>query len=955
ITVTIDKNWNPISVYSVENYARAIPVLGAMNCTGRLTEVFTQLDDPVGVVPERDFFQPYVDEAKRNPDFNGGGNFPPQEDNSAAAYLAAAFGDYISGAKNLDLTVDMAVGDFTAYDLTLSLNIDTMAVRAMLGNLYVGYSGDKVNIKLNDINGYVSAAEFSELLKNEQIKNLFGGLGEFDVTQLFGGDILGTVFENCEMTTDNGIRRIHMPFAIDTSSFGADGLTSVEVDASIYIKEDGKSLQSITGDISVLGKTINVVAKPLKTAPVFPATDNATDLSGILVFLPDLIATATRPTLDISGQIVAMGQTVNVDAYIDRTNGLKVEAVLSVMGADLSVKYVDGTVYVGLGNIDARGTAEELPTLVNALLDTVDLGKYTDLIRMLMPKSLNDVVSMIKSLDVSENEITLELNFLTSPVTVYAKRGDGIIAGFGMGIDFDMLGIKFDAAADFDVSAPEAREIELPSGDDYISFAQLAQLITDITPYLENSANYDIAFRGNIAQGANVYAVDGEFTIDKLTDNKQVYGVTAAGAAIVLGQTVNIVHIDGVTYIEFAGLRAKLASSDAGKFKSPVLRIINALADAATFDPADIVSGAVEAVKSITVNDDGALVITISVNGDDLTVVFAPKLGTVSVAGVVDGIAVDLEITVGITDAVRDISAPQNASEYMNAAELDVTLEKLADIVEVKAISAPIAVTADGTTYTALFELSFADGLKARLTENTLGLDVTLYGGKIYFALEDIRIVATPDDISPLIAALDGIVPADILQMLESTLNGGINVQAVLRSALAAIGSSKLENGIITVTPVVGATTVEIAIATDLSKITVDASGIFVNLDPQARPVTIPAPIGEYAQAKDVIAAFAPMAPLALGDAIEIGINAEIYGVPVIGFAYVSFAGASLADMQAEINVRVGDLPVIVTVRNATVFIKIGANIRLSEELNEKSIMALVDKLDYAIAGLKQT
>ena len=166
VTVTIDKNWNPISVRSVETYDIAIPVLGAMSCTGTLTEVFTQIGDPEATVPERDFFQPYVDKAKKN-------------------------GDYLSGAKNLDLTVDMAIDDFTAYDLTLSLNLSDMAVRATIGDLYVGYSGDKVNIKLNGINGYVTAAEFSELLKDERVGALLGGLGEFDFTALFGGDILG--------------------------------------------------------------------------------------------------------------------------------------------------------------------------------------------------------------------------------------------------------------------------------------------------------------------------------------------------------------------------------------------------------------------------------------------------------------------------------------------------------------------------------------------------------------------------------------------------------------------------------------------------------------------------------------------------------------------------------------------------------------------------------------------
>ena len=193
----------------------------------------------------------------------------------------------------------------------------------------------------------------------------------------------------------------------------------------------------------------------------------------MLDFVPDMLATAAQPAIGISGEIAVMGQTVRADAYIDRENG-KAEAIISLMGADMYFKYADGSVYVGMGNIDARGTVEELPALTDALLGAVDLGKYADLIRRLMPESLNEVLAMVKSLDVADDRLTLGLNFLTSPVELYTTRADGMISGFGLNVNFDMLGVKFDATADFAVSVPAPREIVLPSGDDYITFTQLA-------------------------------------------------------------------------------------------------------------------------------------------------------------------------------------------------------------------------------------------------------------------------------------------------------------------------------------------------------------------------------------------------------------------------------------------------------------------------------------------------
>ena len=944
VTVTIDKNWNPISVYSVENYDIAIPVLGAMNCTGRLTEVFTQIGDPDAVVPERDFFQPYVDEAKKNPDFNGGGK-PDVDDDSAATYLAAAFGDYLSGAKNLDLTIDMAVGDFSAYDLIVSLNLGTTEVRAMLGDLYVGYDGDKVNIKLNEINGYLSSADFSELLKNEQIANMLGGLGAFDVTQLFGGDMLGTVFNKCEMTTEDGIRRIHMPFALDASVLGIDGVESVDVDASIYIKEDGKILQSITGEITVLGKTVEVTAKPLKTEPIFPATDNAVDLSGVLDFVPDTLATASKPTLGISGTVVVNGQTVNADAYIDRTDGLKIDAVISCMGVELSVKYADGTVYVGLGNIDARGTADELPALVNALLDTLDLGKYADVFRMLIPQSLNDVTAMIKSLDVSDDRITLGLNVLTSPVKLYATRADGMINGFGLGIDFDMLGIKFSAAADFGITSPDAREIELPSGEKYITFAQLAQLITDLAPYLDSAANYDIVLRGEIAQGANVYAIDGAFAADKLVENKQVVGMTAAGAVCALGQTVNLIYVDGTAYVELAGIRVKLAAADTGKFKSPALRIIDTFVNIASVDPADMINGALGSIGSVTVNADGALVAAITVNGDVIDITFAPKLGTVSVIGAINGVSLNVRINVKTTTDVRDVKAPDNAEEYMNAAELDVTLDKLADILDSKAVTAKIEAATDVGTIAGELALSFADGIKARLTASELALEVTLYDGKIYFALGEIRVVASADDIEPLLTALDGAVPENILQALETMINGGINVQAAVTQALAAIGSPKLENGVITVITDVGTTAVEIAAATDLSQITIKAAGVTACISPEAKATDIPAPVGKYTPAAELISVIPDVVRLTKRGAVSLGFNASVAtaqdSYDVSGSALIDFKDG----IKASAAVRALGQTLNVSYIDGTAYASVGA-------IKAKFDTADIDALKPAVLDL---
>ncbi|MDE6293350.1 MAG: hypothetical protein K2L88_01860, partial [Clostridiales bacterium] len=69
VTVTVNSQWYPISTRTLEEYDIEIPVLGAMRCSGDNFEEFSMIDDENGKIPEKDFFQKYVDEAKSKPGY----------------------------------------------------------------------------------------------------------------------------------------------------------------------------------------------------------------------------------------------------------------------------------------------------------------------------------------------------------------------------------------------------------------------------------------------------------------------------------------------------------------------------------------------------------------------------------------------------------------------------------------------------------------------------------------------------------------------------------------------------------------------------------------------------------------------------------------------------------------------------------------------------------------------
>ncbi|MCH5161639.1 MAG: hypothetical protein J1G04_06370, partial [Clostridiales bacterium] len=949
VTIKIAPDWTPISVTTVENYDVAIPVLGAMNCTSNMLEVFYDVDIDDGVIPEREFFQPYVDNAKNDPSY-----VPPdipEGNRSPADYLATAFADYISGERNLDLTVDINAAGIWAYDLILSLNIGTMDVRAMLGDLYVKYSGDKVNIKLNDINGYLNTADFASLIQNEQISALLSGLGglsDFDIMSLFGGDMLGTVFSNCEMTTENGITRIHMPFALDISALGL-GADAVDIDASIYIAEEDMSLRSITGEITLFGKKITIEAKPLTRLPSFPSTEGAVDLSGLLDFVPDILTLAQSKTFGISGTVTALGQTLGVSAYVDITDGIKADAVISAMGADVSVKYVDGTIYLGVGAIDARGTASELMDLAAPLLGSVDINKYLDIIKLMLPSTVNDFVGMIKSLEVTPEKLTLGVNILTSPITLSLERAGGSITGLEFAFNFDMFGIKLDAAADLDITTPEARKIQLPSGEDYITFAQLAKLIEQVKPYLDAKA-FDVVASGSVTASSKFdFTMGAKINLDET-------GVAASGSVTALGQALNIAYSGTTAYISLGNLKFKLDTNNIDAIADPIMNLLGIELPTVNID--ELIPQALSAVKSLTVNDDGKVTAVLQMQDVDITAVIDLAAGTADIRGTAMGVALSLEATVTPLGEQTNVVLPDNTDEYIDLVKFVPTMKSVFGILETKSVSANMAFAMGDIAESALLELSFADGLKARITHAGFGLNITVIGETAYIALGDIRVVGSLNDVPALLDAIDPVLPDNVKQTIADVMGmlGNLPpVQDIIDIALAAVTSLTVDStDALHATITYNDIAILLSASTDLSTVTANiAAGnnrIVVTLDGiSSEEVTVSVPAGSYATLANLTDIAKTIIPLTTEKAFGIALNnVTVLGTTLSGQVYIGTEGGIAVDA----NLMLADVAVRITVVGGKLYLSVGDSIRLTEQLTIEALQTLAAELEVYIPGI---
>ena len=940
ITFEIAGDWTPIRVTTVENYDIAIPVLGAMNCTGTNVETFYDVDS-VTELPEHDFYKPYVDEAKKSPGYVSP-EVPIVTPGSPADYLAAAFADYMTGEKDLALTIDVTSDAISAYGLELSVNLKTFETQAMLGDLYVKYAGDKVYIRLNELNGYIPVSEFSALLQDERVSGVLSGLGNFDFAGLFGDDMLGTIFANCEMNTENGVTCIRIPFSLDLSEAG---MGDVAIDASIFIDDESKALKSVKCTVTVNGAAIGIEAQPPRRAPRFPSVEGATDISGALDFIPDLITTLQQKTLFVSGTVTVAGNDIGVSAYIDRNDGFKIDGVISALGLDIAVKYADGNIYASLGNINVRGTADELPVLINAVLELTgtDMNKYADVIKLLMPSTLSDFIGMVKSLEVTDDRLDIGLGVLTIPIDIGVTRGDGAVTGIDLGVKVDMFGIKLDAAAKLKIEAQTAHETELPSGE-FISFEQLAGLIASVKPYLESDAF-------NVTLGASFEA--GGARYDVKADVSLVGTQKAAGTLTALGQTAQITYTDETAYIALGSIKLKLNVNDIDKLSAPIARLIRLLAPAngnAEGNGTDnIIATLLSKPTAVAVNEDGALVIKIAVGEYELDITADLESGVVTATDRAGKLNVTL--TLAPATDVPQITAPSDANNYVDLAALDVTLDKLAQILEQKSLSASAEISVSGISVPLAVALDFNDGLKLEISQTELGLNVRLINDTLYIALGNIKISGKASDLPALLNALDGIIPNELSDAIGMLTSGNAFDKASVLNTVKAVVNTITRfaesDGTLFADVAYNGVSASLAIVLDLSEITanVAVNDVAVKLgisDMTAEPVNIAAPIDaqSYVKASALVPAAEKAAKIFKQKSLALSADIGIGNTSLSLDAEISFDGIfKLRAVERSLGLEI-------TVIGKTAYVALG-DVRVAGSLDD--IPALLELLDGII------
>ena len=838
VTIKFTSEWKPIAVITFDNYDLALPVLGAMNCSTTMTEYFYDIDDENGEIPEQSFFE------ERMGDVDGGEL--PSGQPAPADYLATAFAKYLDGSANLDLVADINIAGVAIDNLALSVDIGTMNVRAKLDELAIEYSDNKVYITLNKIKGYFTVDKFTSLLNDPTVASLIGGLGDLpDFDNLLSGDILSTVFGACEMTSADGVTCIRLPFDL------AEGIS---IDASLYISDEDMSLVSIKGIVKAFGVEIKLNAKP-KTAK-FPQVDETyACLDYTLDFIPDAIATIKSTTYGVSGNAKFIDYEFDIDAYIDRGDGIKVDATLGVFGLDIGIKYINGDIYITAGNINIHAKPDDL----TAVMDVV--GKFTDvdikevlgidvmekllgqeitpeLIDKFMPHTVAEWIATVKSLNVTENSLDLSLLLPSTPINIGLTRANGKLDGVKLDASLVMLTKITRISADLDITTPSKKEVTAPT--DYVELSDLLDLVPTIEALMSAKA-----FNINLGVDVAGYHIDGDVTL--ATDG----GISASGTISALGQSADIVYIDDSVYVRLGNVKLKLAVSDIPsllahfgiEFPIDLGDGLDLGALVENIDIPSVLGIALGAVKSIE-KVDGNIAVNIEIAGVAATVTVGDGIGlALSVGGV------DITGTLTALDSAPVITPPADGDKYINVVDLVPTIEAL---MSAKAFGINLGVDVAGYHIDGDVTLATDGGISASGTISALGqsADIVYIDDSVYVRLGNVKLKLAVSDIPSLLAHFGIELPIDLGDGLDlGALVEDIDIPSVLGLALGAVKSIEKVDGNIAVNIEIAGVAATVTVGDDiglaLSVGGVDITGTLTALD-SASVITPPADGDKY-------------------------------------------------------------------------------------------------------------
>lgn len=759
LTVTMNADWEPQKVVVEENYDISIPVVGMATCDGVLTEEFHGYGEETPI-PDQALFQRYIDEEYDPNNLDNGS--ADSGDTDIMSYISNVFDTDENGKATLG--IDFTLNDGTPQTAYVQVDTKNSSFKLKWDSLLLGYENERIYIKFGNIKYYLQQTDLMEA-----VQEIAGQLGLQlpSLEELMSPEMLNELMKHVQMLNVDGQTKI---------VFQMDGL-----EALINMTGDMKFIDARIG-VDMEGMKLDLTARPVGTQEFEEFDDTYQDIKPVLGFSEPIINLINARLYAFTFHLDMVGdnnlnQTAQVRVSRSDNGIASAQIDANIQGKWLHIRIVGDTTYLTYGDLkfqfstgDFAAISEELKGLLpeegldlSALIPQAYLDLFTKL-------DLNALANSIQSLELTDDNLSLKMKVGDDLITANVGRVGGQLTGAHLS-GLTLLGSKVSVNAK--MTAVSNYPSVIPVNP--LGYTDLKGLTGFVQPILNlmnaNTWEFDVnlGMKGsvNLDHSAHVKLV------------RKGNAISAQATTRLFDQDLELDLVDGVTYLQYGPVKAKLDTADLGAIMQQLREILPP--DALELDLSKILPQQyvevlnwdvfqwLDSVKRIQVTDTQAA-LTLNLGGDDVTL-SAHRQGE-NLTGVrLQGLTLmdsKLDLSVNLTNvSPAQQMVTVNDAGYVDLRELMGFAKPVMELVNGRSYDINLSAALSGKVNFAqdarLFLTRTAAGADIELTAMVSGVPVSLkyINSTAYLQSGVVKVKLNTTDVEEISRHLNDILPKD--------------------------------------------------------------------------------------------------------------------------------------------------------------------------------------------------
>lgn len=603
---TIDSEWRILQMDTVENYDIVMPGIGSPNCTGTLTEVFSDFG---AVTDDHAEFQKYL-ETEYDP--NNLGKLNEAEDTQKIIE------DFFLRTPNYRVTVS-ANGKTYALDVHVDLAANAFQARGNIEgvNLFAAYAGNRL---------YLHAGSQKVVLNANDT---------LDAARLVAGT-LGVQIPNISLDQSTISRLMNSVSISETQNGMVVTLADSMIAGKISLKNPD-ALQLVRADLRLnLGGVSCAVTAIPGSSFQSESLSGYTDLTGALSLVSPIIDVVNARGYLFDVDFSGYGIALSGQATLSRADsGLAASLTTTVDGVDISAQYTGNTLYVSAGAIHLSGTMDDIQQLIAKVMELTGAqgspdaigAAYQQFFQELTPQSAIDSIRVL----------SWSGNTLHATLAIGGNTVNAALTSSSVSVDDGSMSIAVRLLETYQ-TAPNIA----PSGSDYVRLADLA-------PYLGTLERY---------VGAQGMDLDAALTINGYPLHADVvlsFGTPVAARAVsnILGRDLTATLYQDEVYISYGLIQVRCSTDNLAQALHTVLAFVPGIDRQTVEDTVHAytyffehlsLAEVVGAISSFRY-ESGQLRITANIAAEPLYLVLTPQQITMDTT--VDSVTLHADVTPG--------------------------------------------------------------------------------------------------------------------------------------------------------------------------------------------------------------------------------------------------------------------------------------------------------------------